>query len=95
MEEKLQGKGIVEESFLYIAITAVNEVKILNISHYSSYNPGISHEMRKKSLFQMELNNAAIDMVTFEMIVHVPRLGDTPCLPRARLVFLGQIRSYI
>lgn len=43
----------------------------------------------------MELNNVDIDMVTFKLIVHVPRLGDTPCLPRASLVFSGQIRSYI
>lgn len=50
MEEKLQGKGMAEESFLYIAITAVNEVKTLSISHYSQYNPGISHEMRKKKV---------------------------------------------
>lgn len=35
MEEKLQEKGMVEESLLHIAITAVNEVKTLNISQYS------------------------------------------------------------
>lgn len=43
----------------------------------------------------MELNNAAIDMVTFKLIGHVLRLGDTPWLPKARLVSLDPIRSYI